>query len=83
MPKTSTTVKPNDWEVRRKQRTRELIQLGGLCDIAGLMGVDRAALLGMLITGKRMLDDVPTYENFFRLGVQVFKVREEEKKTKR
>ena len=40
------------WQVKRRERTRQLIELGGLvakADLIGLTGDDRAVLLGLLI----------------------------------
>ena len=44
----------------RKERTRRLIQLGGLVEKAGLGDMDSAALLGMLLQQKEFLDRTPT-----------------------
>ncbi len=41
-----------DWVVKRRERTRQLIELGGLVAKAGLVeltGADRAALYGMML----------------------------------
>lgn len=40
-----------DWQVKRRQRTRQLIELGGLIAKAGLIDLtndDRAVILGLL-----------------------------------
>ncbi|MDX3908197.1 MAG: conjugal transfer protein TraD [Sphingobium sp.] len=42
-----------EWQVKRRQRTRQLIELGGLVVKAGLVDLtedDRAALYGALLT---------------------------------
>ncbi|MGN8000142.1 conjugal transfer protein TraD [Sphingomonas sp. 22176] len=41
-----------DWQVKRRERTRQLIELGGLIAKAGLVELtddDRAAILGLLL----------------------------------
>ncbi|PNB49761.1 conjugal transfer protein TraD, partial [Pseudomonas sp. FW305-130] len=41
-----------DWQVKRRERTRQLIELGGLIAKAGLIELtddDRAAIFGLLI----------------------------------
>lgn len=41
-----------DWQVKRRERTRQLIELGGLVAKAGLIELaddDRAAILGLLV----------------------------------
>ena len=40
------------WQVKRRERTRQLIELGGLvakADLIELTGDDRAAILGLLV----------------------------------
>ena len=40
------------WQVKRRERTRQLIELGGLiakADLVELTGDDRAAILGLLV----------------------------------
>lgn len=40
-----------DWQVKRRERTRRLIELGGLvikADLVALTGDDRAVILGLL-----------------------------------
>lgn len=42
-----------DWQVKRRERTRQLIELGGLvvkADLVDLTGDDRAVLYGALLT---------------------------------
>lgn len=41
-----------------KQRTRRLIQAGGLVDLAGLGGMDADLLLGVLLQGKEYVDSL-------------------------
>ena len=41
-----------DWQVKRRERTRQLIELGGLvvkADLIELTGDDRAVILGLLV----------------------------------
>ena len=41
-----------EWQVKRRERTRQLIELGGLvakADLIELTGDDRAVLLGLLV----------------------------------
>ncbi|MEM7063937.1 MAG: conjugal transfer protein TraD [Cyanobacteria bacterium P01_B01_bin.77] len=52
----------------RKKRTRELIQLGGLADIAGFRGMDTGAVLGAFLQGIELLKDEATYKNLKHLG---------------
>lgn len=59
----------------RKQRTRELIQLGGLVDIAGFREIDKGALLGLLLQGKELLKDEATFKNLKHLGDRTLATR--------
>lgn len=67
----------------RKVRTRALIQIGGLAEIAGLVDYDAGALLGFFLQGKEMLEDEVTYQNLKRFGDGVLKERALQRKTKR
>ena len=47
-----------DWQVKRRERTRQLIELGGLVAKAGLVELtddDRAVILGLLVEGAAIL----------------------------
>jgi hypothetical protein len=47
-----------DWQVKRRERTRQLIELGGLVAKAGLVELtddDRAAIFGLLVAGAATL----------------------------
>lgn len=47
-----------DWQVKRRERTRQLIELGGLVAKAGLVELtedDRAVIFGLLIEGAATL----------------------------
>lgn len=49
-----------DWQVKRRERTRQLIELGGLVAKAGLVELtddDRAAILGLLTEAAARLRD--------------------------
>ena len=67
----------------RKARTRELIQVGGLAEIAGLMNCEPGALLGFFLQAKVMLEDRETYENLKILGNSVLKERALNRQAKR
>lgn len=69
-------------EKKRKSRTRKLIQIGGLAEIAGLQDFDTGVLLGMLLNGKELLEDEPTYNNFKKLGDSTLRYRERKRKKK-
>lgn len=64
----------------RKQRTRQLIQLGGLCEIAGLTNVNPAILLGGLLHLARKIQSSPDLVGAFQKeGEEVLLVRSEKK----
>lgn len=47
-----------DWQVKRRERTRQLIELGGLVAKAGLIELtddDRAVIFGLLVEGATTL----------------------------
>ena len=47
-----------DWQMKRRERTRQLIELGGLVAKAGLIELtddDRAVIFGMLVEGAATL----------------------------
>ena len=47
-----------DWQVKRRERTRQLIELGGLVAKAGLVELtddDRAVIFGLMIEGAATL----------------------------
>lgn len=66
----------------RKQRTRELIQLGGLVEIAALRKIDKGALLGLLLHSKQLLEDVETYRELKRLGDSALQRRAKKRREK-
>ncbi len=55
-------------EEKRKLRTRKLIEIGGLADIANLVDLDKGAVLGILLQGSRLIEDEQTFENLKKLG---------------
>lgn len=46
----------------RKQRTRRLIEIGGLAEIAEISLLDRGAVLGAMLEVAHLLKDPPTFE---------------------
>jgi hypothetical protein len=70
-------------ERERKQRTRRLIEIGGLADIAGISEIDRGALLGGFIEVGRVLSDSLTYSKMKAEGDALLREREAERKTKK
>lgn len=57
----------------RKERTRRLIQLGGLIEKAGLGDMDSAALLGMLMQQKDFIERNPrTLDTWKQRGATEF-----------
>lgn len=73
------------WVVARRERTRHLIELGGLVQKAGLVGItddDRAMLYGALLDlASRMSGDVGVQARlqYRRRGARAFAVEAEEK----
>ena len=67
----------------RKERTRELIQVGGLAEIAGLLECEPGALLGFFLQAKVMLEDEVTYKHLKIIGDKVLKDRAIRRQTKR
>ena len=67
----------------RKARTRELIQVGGLAEIAGLMECAPGALLGFFLQAKVMLEDEVTYQQLKIIGDKVLKDRAIRRQAKR
>ena len=64
----------------RKERTRRLIQLGGLVEKAGLGDMDPTALLGMLIQQKDFLEKTPgVFNNWKKQGADFFEKEKEER----
>ena len=53
---------------KRKAREREIFAYGGLCEIAGLIGTDKGAVLGALLWAAKKFQEEPE-------ALQSFKVR--------
>ena len=62
-------------ERARKIRTRRLIELGGLCDIAGISDYDKGALLGGFMHLARKMEDELTYSKFKLEGASILHKR--------
>lgn len=63
-------------EAERKARTKRLIELGALFDLAGLDGQDRGALLGALLGVAKTLGDAPRWEQWKHAGDALLAGRE-------
>jgi hypothetical protein len=70
-------------ERARKQRTRRLIEIGGLADIAGVADTDPGALLGALCEVSKMLEDKLTYSKMKVEGDKILSQREKDRKAQR
>ncbi len=70
-------------ERERKQRTRRLIEIGGLADIAGVADLDKGALLGALLEVSKMLEDKLAYSKMKAHGDKLLSEREMERKSAR
>ena len=62
----------------RKQRTRELIEIGGLAEIAGIRPWDRPVILGMMLDASKSSD--VQQETWRKTGIQILSARAAEKK---
>ncbi|WP_171900308.1 conjugal transfer protein TraD [Blastomonas sp. RAC04] len=68
-----------DWRVKRRERTRQLIELGGLiakAELIELTGDDRAVIFGMLIEAAAKLQGDNRDQQLLlwrRRGARVFK----------
>ena len=62
-------------DAARKADTYRKISLGGLVIKAGLVDLDRAVLLGLLIEGAATLSDAATVSKLRALGEAAFKVQ--------
>ena len=67
--------------LERKARTKRLIELGALFDIANLGHHDPATLVGMLSNVKIAPDD-PKWTNWHKHGVSILQERKQAKNTK-
>ncbi|MBE9044326.1 conjugal transfer protein TraD [Pleurocapsales cyanobacterium LEGE 10410] len=62
-------------EQKRKARTKKLIEIGGLTEIAGISNVDKAALLGAMVQMKELLEDKQTFNMFRKKGEELLSKR--------
>lgn len=67
-------------ERERKQRTRRLIEIGGLAEIAGIGDVDKGALLGAFLQAADSLKNSLAYSTMKAEGDKVLSKREQERK---
>jgi len=68
---------------KRKARESEIFAYGGLCEIAGLVGTDRGAVLGVLLwAAKKFQDDPEALNGFKTRGDVVLAEREAARKAK-
>ena len=64
----------------RKDRTRKLIQIGGLADVAGLSDSEPGFILGVLLRAKDIASDSGEYRMLRAKGDALLKEREAERK---
>ena len=68
---------------KRKAREREIFAYGGLCEIAGLIGTDKGAVLGVLLWSVKKFQEEPeALQSFKKRGDAVLAERQEARKTK-
>lgn len=70
-------------EAERKARTRRIIELGGLVELAGLADLDRGAVLGLLLEAAKRASDAETLATAKRTGDALLASRESERKAKK
>lgn len=58
-------------EQKRKARTKKLIEIGGLSEIAGISEIDKHALLGAMIQIKELLNDPHTLNMLRKKGKEL------------
>jgi hypothetical protein len=67
----------------RKTREREVFAYGGLCEIAGLIGTDKGAVLGVLLwAAKRFREEPEALQGFKSRGDAVLAERQAGRKAK-
>ena len=66
----------------RKKRTRELIQIGGIVEIAGLRTLDKGVLLGLLMKSREVLKDELTVKELKRIGDAELRARAQKRHEK-
>ena len=69
-------------EKARKERTRKLIQIGGLAEVAGLSEADAGFILGVFLKAKDIDQESGEYRSLKAKGEVVLKEREAERKRK-
>ena len=68
---------------KRKTREREIFAYGGLCEIAGLIGTDRGAVLGVLLwAAKKFREEPEALQGFKTRGDAVLAERQAARKAK-
>jgi DNA repair exonuclease SbcCD ATPase subunit len=68
---------------KRKMREREVFGYGGLCEIAGLIGTDKGAVLGVLLWAEKKFREEPeALQSFKTRGDAVLAERQEARKAK-
>ena len=68
---------------RRKTREREIFAYGGLCEIAGLIGTDKGAVLGVLLwAAKKFRAEPEALQSFKTRGDEVLAERQAARKAK-
>ena len=73
----------NASEAERKARTRKMIELGGLVELAGLADLDRGALLGLLLAAAKQAGDSDALAAAKRAGDALLTSREADRKAKK
>ena len=68
---------------KRKTREREIFAYGGLCEIAGLIGTDKGAVLGVLLWAeKKFREESEALQSFKTRGDEVLAERQAARKAK-
>ena len=68
---------------KRKTREREIFAYGGLCEIAGLAGTDKGAVLGVLLwAAKKFREEPEALQSFKTRGDAVLAERQAARKAK-
>ncbi|MDC0358097.1 conjugal transfer protein TraD [Oligoflexia bacterium] len=68
-------------EKERKLRTRRLIQVGGLAEIANIDKADKGAILGGMLEIAEIFEDKGKYQALKSIGDEVLFERERKRKT--
>ncbi|MEM9447249.1 MAG: conjugal transfer protein TraD [Cyanobacteria bacterium P01_E01_bin.6] len=78
-----TALRAKARQAERKQRTRRLIEYGGLAEIAGFTTLDKGAFLGLLLENQERIKDEATFRNLKRLGDSMLQERKQARSGKR